>query len=386
MDYSEPILVLVIDVDDDLGNAGIQTPIIGEESVLDAVQRFALQYPEDSDVNAIYEGIKLYRELKETGNDAYIAILAGDPVNSVKAHIRILSELDKVLDTLGLEKGKVKAIVVTDGAEDETVIPVLSNAVSIIGVKRIVVTQHVGIETTYVILGRLIKKAIFEPRFSKYFVGVPGLILLVGAILAIVNWFTYVIEAGAVILALAMIVRGFSLEPYLEKMGEDIKVFFLPGGEHYHLIVVANATLTLNSILSLFLIYYNWSISEDIVHRIGYILGYPLIIFGFGVLAFQIGRLMVYMELNKKKMYDETLKILVTITLILAGYVLGNGLRSLPVNPSSDLLSTVVIESGFLQILFGGLGIIAMLYVYFRVTGKYEAISQSSAERSETTG
>ncbi|MEB3755871.1 MAG: DUF373 family protein [Desulfurococcales archaeon] len=382
---TEPILVLVIDVDDDLGNAGIQTPIVGEESILDAVQHFALQYPEDSDVNAIYEGIKLYRELKKTGSDAYIAVLAGDPVNSVKAHMRILSELDEVLGELGLDKSKVRAIVVTDGAEDETVIPVLSNTVKIISVKRIVVTQHVGIETTYVILGRLIKKAIFEPRFSKYFVGVPGLILLVGAVLAILDWFTYVIEAGAVILALAMIVRGFSLEPYLEKMAADIKAFFLPGGEHYHLIVVANATLTLNSILSLFLIYYNWSVSEDIVHRIGYILWYPLIIFGFGVLAFQIGRLMIYMELNRKKMYDETLKILVTITLILAGYVLGDGLRSLPVNPSSDLLSTVILESGFLQILFGGLGIIAMLYVYLRVTGKYEAISQSSAEHPETT-
>jgi putative membrane protein len=385
MTDSEPILVLVIDVDDDLGNAGIQTPIIGEEEILKAVQRFALQYPEDSDVNAIYQGVKLYRELKKTGSDAYLAVLAGDPVNSVKAHMRILSELDKVLNNLGLEKGKVRAIIVTDGAEDETVIPVISNVIKVISVKRIVVTQHVGIETTYVILGRLIKKAIFEPRFSKYFVGVPGLILLVGAILAIMNWFTYVIEAGAVILALAMIVRGFSLEPYLEKLAYNLKTFFIPGGEHYHLIVVANATLTLNTVLSLFLIYYNWNVSEDIVHRIGYILGYPLIIFGFGVLAFQIGRLMVYMDLNKKKMYDETLKILVTITLMLAGYVLGDGLRSLPTNPSSDLLSTVILESGFLQILFGGLGIIAMLYVYLRVTGKYEVISQSSSEYPETS-
>ena len=385
MDESEPVLVLVIDVDDDLGNAGIKTPLIGERAILEAVQRFALQFPEDSDVNAIYQGIKLYRELKSTGANAYIAVLAGDPVNSVRAHMRIITQLEEVLEKLGLDPTKVKAIIVSDGAEDETVIPVISSRVNVVSVKRIVVTQHVGIETTYVILGRLIKKAIFEPRFSKYFVGVPGLILLVGALLAILNWFTYAVEVGAVILALAMIVRGFSLEPQIEKLGASLKAFFFPGGEHYHLIVVANATLTLNTIIALFLIYYNWSVSEDVVHRIGYILGYPLIIFGLGVIAFQIGRLMVYMEINRKKMYDETLKLLVTITLMLAGYVLGDGLRGLPVHPSSDLLSSVVLESGFLQILFGGLGIIAMLYVYFRVSGKYEATSQNSGEHSDTT-
>ncbi len=380
-------LVIVIDVDDDLGSIGIETPVIGEDEVRRVAEAFGLQRPEDSDLNAIYKGLKIYREQVGSGRRSEIVLLSGDPVNTLRAHKRIVEGLEEALEKLGVSPGSVEALVVSDGAEDETVIPLISSRVKLIGLERIVVTQHVGIETTYVILGRLIKKAIFEPRFSKYFVGVPGVILLSAALLAMTGWFTYAVQLGALILAIAMIIRGFSLEPYIDRMMQEAKQFFVPGGEHYHLIIVANTTLLVNFLIAVFLVYYNWSTVEDVVHRIAYILGYPLVILGFGIVAFQVGRLMVYMETNRKKMYDEILKIMVTTTLVLAGYVLGDSLESLPSNPSSDLLSSVIIESGFLHILFAGLGIIAMVYVYLRVTGRYvveDSISQNSSEHSDT--
>ncbi len=380
-------LVIVIDVDDDLGSIGIETPVIGEDEVRRVAEAFGLQRPEDSDLNAIYKGLKIYREQVGSGRRSEIVLLSGDPVNTLRAHKRIIEGLEEALEKLGVSPGSVEALIVSDGAEDETVIPLISSRVKLIGLERIVVTQHVGIETTYVILGRLIKKAIFEPRFSKYFVGVPGVILLSAALLAMTGWFTYAVQLGALILAVAMIIRGFSLEPYIERMMQEAKQFFVPGGEHYHLIIVANTTLLVNFLITVFLVYYNWSTVEDVVHRIAYILGYPLVILGFGIVAFQVGRLMVYMETNRKKMYDEVLKIMVTTTLVLAGYVLGDSLESLPSNPSSDLLSSVIIESGFLHILFAGLGIIAMVYVYLRVTGRYvveDSTSQNSSEHSDT--
>jgi len=60
----ERTLVLCVDRDDDLGfKARIDGPIVGREACLHAATSLGLADPEDSDVNALFETVRLYDEL-----------------------------------------------------------------------------------------------------------------------------------------------------------------------------------------------------------------------------------------------------------------------------------------------------------------------------------
>ncbi len=63
----ERTVVIYVDWDDDLGKLGIQTPLIGEESVKSAIFKFMEYNPEDSDLNTMIVALNIYKKLKESG-------------------------------------------------------------------------------------------------------------------------------------------------------------------------------------------------------------------------------------------------------------------------------------------------------------------------------
>jgi putative membrane protein len=72
------ILVLCIDRDDDIGSkGGIETPVIGRDSCINAGTRLAIEDPEDSDANAIFAAVKTYEDLLKRGYQAEVALVAG---------------------------------------------------------------------------------------------------------------------------------------------------------------------------------------------------------------------------------------------------------------------------------------------------------------------
>ena len=72
------LLVLCIDRDDDIGSkGGIETPVLGRNSCIDAGTRLAIEDPEDPDANAIFGAIKTYEELVEKGYESEVALVAG---------------------------------------------------------------------------------------------------------------------------------------------------------------------------------------------------------------------------------------------------------------------------------------------------------------------
>ncbi|MGE4374500.1 MAG: DUF373 family protein, partial [Methanoculleus sp.] len=80
----ERTLVLCVDRDDDLGfKAGIEGPIMGREACLHAATSLALADPEDSDINAFFETIKIYDELAARGEEVAIAIICGNHMNLI---------------------------------------------------------------------------------------------------------------------------------------------------------------------------------------------------------------------------------------------------------------------------------------------------------------
>jgi len=170
-------LILAIDRDDDFGKkAGVEGPVIGREECIDAALKLSLADPEDSDANVVYAAVKLYDELKDSGEfeDVEVALITGDPKVGVKSDMELARQLEEVLERFPADG----IITVTDGAEDEQIFPIITSRVPIISSHRVVVKQSEGIETTYYVLYRYLKEIMSDPGVAKIVLGVPGMVIL----------------------------------------------------------------------------------------------------------------------------------------------------------------------------------------------------------------
>ncbi len=167
-------LVLCVDRDDDIGyKAGIEGPVVGREACLKTANALALIDPEDSDVNAIFETVKIYDLLHTRGEEVAIAVISGNHMNLLEGDRRIASGLDTILGATGA----TSCILVTDGAEDEYVMPIIQSRVPVSSVRRVVVNQMPNLEGTYYILKRLLD----DPKISKIVLVPIGLAMLLYA-------------------------------------------------------------------------------------------------------------------------------------------------------------------------------------------------------------
>ena len=201
-------LVLSVDRDDDVGyKAGVKTPAVGREACLDAAVRLGTADPEDSDTNAIFQAIKTYDELREKGEDVEVAVIAGNHLNMLEGDRRIAHLLEEVIE----ETGVTDCILISDGAEDEYILPIVQSHLKVAGIVRVVIKQLPNIEGTYYI----IKKLLNDPKIARTFLVPFGGVLLLGALAAL---FLPGISALLVVLAvvgLYLLFKGFDLDDYI---------------------------------------------------------------------------------------------------------------------------------------------------------------------------
>ncbi len=147
-------LVVCVDRDDDLGRkAEVAGPLVGRESVVDAAVRLATVDPEDSDTNALFAAVGLLDELKAAGEQCEVCVLTGAAKVGIASDRRVAEQFDRVLG----EVHATSAYLVSDGAEDEYLFPILSSRVRIDGVRRVFVRQSPTLEGTYYTLVRALK-------------------------------------------------------------------------------------------------------------------------------------------------------------------------------------------------------------------------------------
>src|SRR6056297_3556474 len=128
------LLVLCVDLDDDLGRkTGMETPVVGREAVRDAAVALATADPEDSDVNVLFEGIHIADEIDDQSVE--VAAVTGIDGREIEANRKVGEEVDRVLAEISTSE-TIRAIVVTDGAQDESVIPVIRSRIQIDSVRR----------------------------------------------------------------------------------------------------------------------------------------------------------------------------------------------------------------------------------------------------------
>jgi putative membrane protein len=207
------LLIICVDRDDDVGRkAGIETPIIGRDAVEDAARSFGVADPEDSDLNALFQAMRLYDESEE---EAEIAVVTGSRETHRNSDRAVAAQVDEVLEDVNA----TSAVVVTDGAEDEGIIPIIESRLRIDGVNRTVVKQAENLENAY----HVVKRLLDDPETRGTILVPIGIILLIFPIDILMNFFDLPNAALGITMALLggyFIMKGLGMDDDIERLTE----------------------------------------------------------------------------------------------------------------------------------------------------------------------
>ncbi|HKC79176.1 MAG TPA: DUF373 family protein [Nitrosopumilaceae archaeon] len=202
------LLVICVDRDDDIGKAGVITPIVGRNACIDAAQRLALEDPEDADSNSIFAAVKTYEDLVSKGYQAEVILVSGTENRGVEADEKIVLQVKSVMEKYTANG----AVIVSDGEDDESVIPIIQNVLPIVSVRRVVMRASRSVEYSYAVFGRYLKAIAFDSKYSKFFLGVPGILLLIGGIATVLGMTREIFAVLVSILGGAFLIRAFDVD------------------------------------------------------------------------------------------------------------------------------------------------------------------------------
>ncbi|HJX55446.1 MAG TPA: DUF373 family protein [Methanoregula sp.] len=210
-------LVLSVDRDDDIGwKAHIESPAIGRAACLKAANTLALADPEDSDINAIFSAIKIYDELTEKGEETAIAVVAGNHLHMIEGDRRIATSLEQVIQ----ETQATNCILVTDGAEDEYVIPIIQSRIPVSSIRRVIVNQMPNLEGTYYIL----KKFLDDPKISRMVFIPLGLAMILYATAYLLDYpgVATIIVVG--VIGAYLLYKGFGFDEIVHSIMDALRI------------------------------------------------------------------------------------------------------------------------------------------------------------------
>ena len=203
------LLVICVDRDNDVGEkTGIITPVVGRDACIEAAQRLALEDPEDADSNSIFYAIKTYEDLVSKGYKTEIITVAGVEDRGVQADEKIAKEIRQVLEKFSANG----AVIVSDGEDDESVIPIIQNVLPVVSVQRVVMRVSRSVEYSYAVFGKYLKMVAYDSKYSKFFLGVPGILLLIGGIASVFNLTAEIFAVLITILGAAFLIRAFDID------------------------------------------------------------------------------------------------------------------------------------------------------------------------------
>ncbi|MFP3300667.1 MAG: DUF373 family protein [Thermoplasmatales archaeon] len=301
-------LILCVDRDNDLGEkARIETPIVGREFVLNAGISLLLADPEDSDGNSLFLAVKEYDELKKKGEDVEIAAIAGDKNVGGVSDLIISEQLDTVLKATNPDN----AIFISDGAEDEFILPIILSRIKIRMVKRVVVRQEKNIESLYYIVIRALK----EEKFLKKVLAPLGVAFLVLGLSMLLIFILRIIyfglgsldpaTAGFISVTTAIgvyfLVKAYSVGKRLSKAWERLEEQFMNTR-----ITVFSGLIGISIIIYGIYIGFQAAFTQTIVYEAILYLLYKFVpFFIIGIIVYDIGRIMeslrIFKEEEKKK-------------------------------------------------------------------------------------
>ncbi|MBI4019727.1 MAG: DUF373 family protein [Candidatus Aenigmarchaeota archaeon] len=211
----ERLLVLNVDRDNDVGvKAGVRGPIIGREAVLKAAMDMGLADPEDSDFNAMFQAVRVFDELGKQ-HEAEVAVLTGDKDVGMKSDRAVAAQLGQVLEKFQADY----VVMITDGAEDDHVFPIIQSKVPILSVRKVIVRQADTLQSGYFKVKDFIEETLDNPKYSILFFGLPAIVLLLLGILGVEGIRFVILVLGA-----ALFIKGFKLEDIVAGGFRELRV------------------------------------------------------------------------------------------------------------------------------------------------------------------
>jgi putative membrane protein len=318
-------LVLCVDRDNDVGaKAQIKTPIIGEDPNLEAASKLALSDPEEADANAIFGAVKTYRSLvaeAKNKEEYQVATIVGSELGGVQADKKLLKELDEVLESFSSDG----VILVSDGAADESVIPIIQSRVPIVSIKRVVIRQSEAIEGSWLLFSRYLKKLSEDPYYAKIALGIPGVIMIVLSALWYYDLLLYASMVTLFIIGAVFVLKGFGFDKRLSKLSLPDT---LPG--QIELLTTIAAILLLSVDIYQAFSAFNLAISASFFELLGLIMNRTIDLAVIATCLVFIGRVIAYYLTSDQRMWRN-----ITITVTVAW------LRDVVYKASAVLLSPV---------------------------------------------
>ncbi len=201
----ENILVVCVDRDNDLGKkAHVRGPVIGRQDNLNSAAKLALADPADSDLNAMFAAVKKLDEIKPYFKNTELVTLTGVTKFGFESDKQINEQLDYVLEHFPADA----FILVTDGAEDEQIIPILQSRAPIMSRQTIIVKQAKEVEGIFY----SIKEALSDPEIGRIAFLIPGTVVLLWGVLFFLGMERLFIQTISLIVGFYLILKGTGIE------------------------------------------------------------------------------------------------------------------------------------------------------------------------------
>jgi len=209
-------LVVCLDRTDDVGRkTGLRSPVVGWEAVRALVTDVGLADPEDSGVNTLLESLRVAQNLRDENEEVVVAVVSGDHESMVSADRAVAAQLDDLIADYDPES----AVVVTDSAEDERLIPIVESRVRVDSVDRVVVRQARDIESTYYLL----KQFLADEELRQTVLVPIGLTMLVFPLLATTVGPAEGAAAITTVIGLFLLYKGFNIDELLARFAHQTR-------------------------------------------------------------------------------------------------------------------------------------------------------------------
>jgi putative membrane protein len=354
------ILVLCVDRDDDFGvKAGLNSPFIGREENLSAALALGLSDSEDSDTNTLLAAIGIYDEMVKSGMDAEITTICGDVKVGYESDLVLATQLENVLEMVKPDR----VVLVSDGAEDEFIYPMVSSRVKIDSVRRVFVKQAPTVEGTYYILMKMlrddkIRKRLFTP--IGLVLAVFGLFSLAPKIVQLSDTMNFAVVSEMAVGSISLVL-GLYLLVFAYKVVERSREFSRKAGRA----VRSGSQMIPFAILSIVLIFLGIVYGIDAARadpQAPLLIQALLFVSGalwagvFALVSYQAGRFVNHF-LSRGKIYSTYL--VVSVTVFAIGFIIQGALDAsqffLGYRSYKEVVIILEVVAGFLLAVFGGL-------------------------------
>ncbi|TSD09521.1 hypothetical protein DP107_15380 [Haloglomus irregulare] len=210
---------LVLCVDRSGGPTG--DPIVGRDAIEALVMEVGVADPEDSRVNCLLESLRVADDVAAEGGDPVVAVVSGGG-DGVDADRAVARQADRLVEEYAPES----AVVVTDSAEDERLVPIVESRIRVDAVDRVVVRQSHDIESTYYVLKQFLAD---EELRATVLVPIGAALLAFPVLLLLANSLTVAVSAIAAVIGVFLLYKGLGIDDWLAGLPGAVRDAFYSG-------------------------------------------------------------------------------------------------------------------------------------------------------------